>query len=708
MVTSVRSDYGMGIGKVVVDEETNTAKISQKVAGLDIDEFVSAVKEARKTQEKPYQDKIDKNTKTLAALSAFQTKLTAVQDLAQTMANRVSSTQPKVVNNMFQQHSVTARTSTGQNYADIVNFSASDSAFVGSFSMTVEQLANSDMKKGTIEATAMNQALGIEGSFSIGSTAGQAKTIEITAIMSLADIKNAINEVSTDSKVSADVSLVSIGGISTFELKLKAQISGEPIVLQTLSGNPLGALRFSQTTSNKICGILNATDEATALNLSGDLIVGTKDGASESISLASTMTLSDIINEINKKSSTTGVTASYDLTFYSTPSKYQIKLEAANGKIVTLSGTNGMVASLGLDTPVTDFNDLCSKVTVDGTAYKKRSNTISDIITGVTLNLQSTSSATVYGAVIEDKAQFADQFVSFMQAYNDLISFYNEQTKSKTSADRKTVAAAEGADLYGNNFARDCISKLKYALTGGTAGASLTTKESSSTTALNIMGIKLQPDGSLRFENDTDFSNAISNSFSDIKKLFANTVNVSNSNFKVTNIPTKLPAELGGKSITVNISKGSDGKATATFNVGTGVYSASVINEGGVITVTGEKDNTLFRGISVQFSGNLEDGATISADITMTQGRMAQLDSELTNMLDEKIDPITKKKRGSIFSEIENFTQKNESQQKIIDKIQSDAKKEAERLEKEFQAVYKVTLELENIMSMIDSFNKAN
>ncbi|MBW8310264.1 MAG: flagellar filament capping protein FliD [Candidatus Paracaedibacteraceae bacterium] len=713
MVGSVRSDYGMGIGKVVVDKDTNTAKISQKVAGLDIDEYISAVKEARKTQEKPYQDKIDKNTKTLAALSTFQTKLIAVQDLAKTMANRVSSTQPRVTNNAFQQHGVTATTSTGQNYTEIVNISASESALLGSFSMTVEQLATSDMKKGTIQTTGMNQKLNKTGTFSIGTTAGTAKTIDITDTMSLADIQNAINAVSADTKVSADVSLASIGTISTFELKLKAQVSGEPIVLQTTSGTPLTDLGFSQTTSNKICGILEAADEATALKLGGSLTIGTQNGASQSISIDQTMTLKDVVAAINDQTGTTGVKASYDLAYYSIPSKYQIKLEATNGNTVTISDTNEIAKTLGLNSPAADFNDLCANITVDGTSYKKRSNTISDIITGVTLNLKSASSTTtVQGAVIEDKDQFAKTFIELMTAYNDLNSFYSDQTKSKTSADGKNVSAAEGADLYGNIYARNTMSAIKSALTGETAGVSLTTKESSSTTALNIMGIKLQPDGSLRFENDTDFSTAISNSYSDIKKLLTNTVTVSNSDFKVVDLPTKLPANVAGKPITVNVSKDTAGKATATFTLDSVVYPATVTTTGGMITITASKDSdgktNLLHGLTVRFDGTLNDNASSSAEIKVTQGRMAQVDNECSLRLDENLDSKTGKKKGTIFGEIDNYNKKNESQKKIIDKIEANTKTEAARLEKEFKVVYEATIELENIMSMIDSFNKAN
>ncbi len=713
MVASVRSDYGMGIGKVVIDKDTNSPKISQKVAGLDIDDYISAVQEARKAQEKPYQDKIDKNTKTLAALSTFQTKLKAVQDLAKTMANRISSTQPRVTNNVFQQHGVMATTSTGQNYTDIVNISASESALLGSFSMQVNQLASSDMKKGTIRATAMNQNLNITGKFSIGTTAGIEKTIEITDRMSLADIQNAINAVSADTKVSADVSLTSIGATSTFELKLKAQGSGEAIVLQTISGNPLTDLGFSQTTSNKICGILKATDETTALKLNGSLTIGTQGGGSESISLTDTMSLSDIVAAINQKTSSTGVTASYDLAYYSTPSKYQIKLEATTGNTVIISDTNEMANALGLNVPVADFNDLCAKVIVDGSSYKKRSNTISDIINGVTLNLQSASPAIVQGAVIEDKDQFANTFIEFMGAWNDLNSFYNDQTKTKTNPDGKSIAAAEGADLYGNTYARSAMSALKSVLTGQTAGVSLATKESSSTTALTIMGIKMQPDGSIKFENDTDFSTAISNSYSDIKKLLTNTVSVSNSDLKVIDMPTKLPASIAGKPITVQISKNSTGEVTATLMVNSVAYPVTATTSGGSITIAAIKDSegkgTPIEGIKLRFDGNLTDNNSISIEIkSMTQGPMARLDNEFNNILDENVDATTGKKKGTIFVEIENYDKKNASQQKIIDKIEANAKTEAARLEKEFKSVYEATIQLENIMSMIDSFNKAN
>jgi hypothetical protein len=48
------------------------------------------------------------------------------------------------------------------------------------------------------------------------------------------------------------------------------------------------------------------------------------------------------------------------------------------------------------------------------------------------------------------------------------------------------------------------------------------------------------------------------------------------------------------------------------------------------------------------------------------------------------------------------------TQKRIIDKIELNSTKETARLQKEFMRVYEATMELENIMNMLDSFKKAS
>jgi flagellar capping protein FliD len=172
-------------------------------------------------------------------LSTFQTKLKTLQDSATSMANRISSTQKTVKPTAFNSHTVQSLTVGSDN---IVGLTAFDTASNGPFSVRVDQLAAYDLKRGSIQTTAMGTALNITGSFEIGTPLGTNKTINITPAMSLSDIQLAINNVQNDTKVIADVSLVSIGATSTYELKLKAQASVHPLFYPTQQARRLHLL----------------------------------------------------------------------------------------------------------------------------------------------------------------------------------------------------------------------------------------------------------------------------------------------------------------------------------------------------------------------------------------------------------------------------------------------------------------------------------
>ena len=706
MVGSVKSDYGMGLGKVVMDEDSRTPRISQKVAGIDIEEYISAIKDARKSDEKIYQDKIDKNTKVLSALSTFQTKLQTLQDSVATMANRFSTTQKNIKPTAFNAHTI--QTST-MGASSIVGMTAFDKASNGPFSVRVDQLASYDIKRGSVSATSLGAALSITGSFEVGTPLGTTNTINITSNMSLSDIQLAINNVQSETRVAADISTVSIGSTNTYELKLKAQSSGAPIILSNTSGTPLTSLGISTVTSNKLCGAVSAANETTALNLSGDFTFGIQSGGSSTITLDPSMSISDVITQINTQTGTTGITASYDMLGFSTPSVYQIKLEAASGQIVEVSDTAGAVVGLGLDQPIADFNDLCAKVNVDGTDYKKRSNTISDILTGVTLDLISPSTTVVNAVVADDKSAFFTNLNTFVQNYNDLITFYNSETKAKV-VNGIPQGADEGADLYGNNFIRDTMSAIKSSLTGGVSGSPIMTS-TNGIVSLGSIGLSTQPDGTIIQRSESDLTFAIDNNYDDIKQLFMNTVVVNDMNFNLKSIPTKVPANVGGQSIAVNISSDASGNISATIGIGGTNYPAVVDVKSYGVRVTGISgnpgDSYSFQGFSLDYTGTIANSSAVSTTFSVTQGLMAGLDAQTIRVLDETPISGSDGKMGTLFSEIAVLTKSNGTQQKMIDKIEQSADRESSRLQKEFMRVYEATIQLENIMNMLDSFKKA-
>ncbi|WP_010297297.1 flagellar filament capping protein FliD [Candidatus Odyssella thessalonicensis] len=725
MVTSVKSDFGMGLGKVIVDEESKTPRISQKVAGIDIDEYLSAYKDAKKTQEKPYQDKIDKNTKTLAALSTFQNKLKAVDDIARTMANRISSTYYGKTTNAFAQRTVSATASNGSDYTKIINITPLENADKGSFSARVDQLATYDSKKGVVSASNINAALGITGSFSINSMNGTAVDITIDSSMSLDAIRSAINSVSNTTNVTASVTQISYGMTPTFELRLNAQNMGEAILLKNNAGTtPLDQLGIPQLASPQICSVISTTNESTALGLTGNLVFGAG-GAQQILALNPAWTLDNLKTQINAITGTTNVQADYERP-YPSSNIYQLKLTSTDTPstniLIDPSSDTTSLKKLGLDAPGVDFNTLCAKVNINGNDFKRSTNSIYDIVPNVRLDLVSvpptTVPATTVTAVIsDDKNAFAAQFLSFIDAYNDLITFYNDQTKPKMKSDG-TIAGegADGADLYGNSFARSAINQIKSSLFGSVAGAAANTGASINGSArvstLLSMGVGVNKEDSNTSNGTltTDmaaFAAALDNNFSDVKQLFSNMVSISNSSFSVSDIPTTLPNDIAENGFKVEIVSDALGVKTAKFTLGSTDYAADVIIDNVGINIRG-KAGTSFAGINILYGQSMPNSSSATANINITQGRMAALDSQILRVIDTTLDPATGKKKGTIFVEIDNLNTSTTSQQKVIDRIEGDIKKESARIEKEFMKVYEATFELENIMNMIDSFNKAN
>jgi len=152
---------------------------------------------------------------------------------------------------------------------------------------------------------------------------------------------------------------------------------------------------------------------------------------------------------------------------------------------------------------------------VNGVTVSKSSNTIFDVIPGVTLTLNKTTTTATSLTVVRDTAAISNSISGFVKAYNDLsstlttVSAYNPATKT-------------GALLQGDSTVRSLQSQLRAALTTtitGTSGA---------LTTLSQVGVSFQKDGSLALDS-TKLNNAISNNFNDIAGLFAAVGNATDS-----------------------------------------------------------------------------------------------------------------------------------------------------------------------------------
>lgn len=148
-----------------------------------------------------------------------------------------------------------------------------------------------------------------------------------------------------------------------------------------------------------------------------------------------------------------------------------------------------------------------AEFTANGIFVSKASNTITDVIQGVTLNLAKTTASATTLSVARDTASVTTSVNAFVKAYNDLtktltdLTYYDSKTK-------------QSGPLNGDATARSIQSQLR-----STIGSPLTAV-SGSYNLLSQIGITSNKNGTLAV-NSTTLQSAISTNFNAVAGVFA-------------------------------------------------------------------------------------------------------------------------------------------------------------------------------------------
>lgn len=236
------------------------------------------------------------------------------------------------------------------------------------------------------------------------------------------------------------------------------------------------------------------------------------DGTAVSLSFAvgASDTMQTLLNKINDATSGFGAgtrtaTASLSggkivLTDSATgDSQLALSLSAthAGGSIVPLG--RQLVSTVGRQREVVAGSD--ASIRVDGVVVKRASNTISDALNGVTLNLQQAEvGSTVSLNVTRDDAALAAKVKGVADAYNALVNFRTAQQK-------------DGQPLKGSSTLRSTISTLTSQLLSNVSGLSGNFVRAGSA------GLALQSDGTLKLD-EAAFKSALATNFTDVVSLF--------------------------------------------------------------------------------------------------------------------------------------------------------------------------------------------
>lgn len=294
--------------------------------------------------------------------------------------------------------------------------------------------------------------------------------------------------------------------------------------LQTSPGS-LGAQTVSTSDNTKVTGTANGnailgsysvsiSNLATVANFSSNAFASptTAIGASGSITVIQngvTNTVSvvagDTLNTLQTKFNNLGMNLNASVIQNGT--QYQLTINSTvSGATNDITITNSTTPS-GTLTFTKNQSGQNANLTVNGLAITSSSNSVTNALPGVTLNLINTTpvGTTVNVSVQTDTATITGAINSFVSAYSDFNSFLKAQATFDPTSGRS-------GPLAGNSLVNTIQANL--------AGLFTTTFTGNTTyQTLASMGIELQQDGSAKV-NTTTLNNAINTNLAEVQRIF--------------------------------------------------------------------------------------------------------------------------------------------------------------------------------------------
>ncbi|MFT7433575.1 MAG: flagellar hook-associated protein 2 [Alphaproteobacteria bacterium] len=368
------------------------------------------------------------------------------------------------------------------------------------------------------------------------------------------------------------------------------------------------------------------TDSLSSLGFTtGDFAVN---GETVSVTAADTLLdLRDKINAANTGANPTNVNAS--IVSVSATEYYLVMTsdETGTSNAISFSGTQAVHNSLGLTSAGTDTikteiqGAQNSIVRVDnlGVDIERESNTITDIVGGVTLDLFKAEVGTEVVVDVEnDLNAVKTSIVDFVNAYNELKAFIEDQQTEKV---REEDGDAEFGVLAFDASLRTVETQLNTLVSASIPGVE------NGYQSLGQVGITIEPDFSLKVDDKT-FDASLLDSLDGMRKLFSFDYSTSDSRLSVIDAGSRATYTTDGSGNAepyyVNIS-GTDASGVI---LDANIKTTAVSGNGGLGDGTIIKNGTSFsstdlsetNGMMFYFNGGPSSGPIDDIELTFTRG----------------------------------------------------------------------------------------
>lgn len=164
-------------------------------------------------------------------------------------------------------------------------------------------------------------------------------------------------------------------------------------------------------------------DASAALNLAGELVIGVPgDEPLKAITIEAEDSIEAIVGKINESTKDNHVSAVI------IDKHIVLQSKELGDKAITIGGSAELLGRLGLtDAAANTETGLKSRVIVNGIPIERDSNTLTDIMAGVTLTLQAPTTDPVQVTVADDVDKTTKLVQDFIDQYNSTMSFISDQ-----------------------------------------------------------------------------------------------------------------------------------------------------------------------------------------------------------------------------------------------------------------------------------------
>ena len=189
--------------------------------------------------------------------------------------------------------------------------------------------------------------------------------------------------------------------------------------------------------------------------------------------------------------------------------------ETGSDNAVSITASNTLFG-FGQETPITFSETQAAQnasFVLDGVSVTKADNTVTDVITGTTLQLESAGSGII--TLSPDEDAIKEKIQNYVDGFNELMVHLNSELAL-------TESTGETGILFANFTVQNLQQTLRETITDQVQGVT------GDFSYLSQIGIKTQSDGTLTID-DGDLSTAIATNIENVTQLFSSTGRTTNS-----------------------------------------------------------------------------------------------------------------------------------------------------------------------------------